>query len=377
MTEASRLSRLIFGTSLPQRLRLQQTLLASAAFFTFLVLHGLEAWAGITSASQAAWLSAYCVIGMSGFYAIIRSGLNLRIRHDPALTLPQQVFAMVAVVWSYAVAGEDRGASLAIVVLILVFGLFAFHTRQMVRLSLLTLLMLAEVITWQTISNPAAYPGKVSVFQFSYAALSIWPIWILSARMSALRTRLTRQKDALEQALEQIKRMAEIDDLTGLINRRAMMPILLSELQLRHPAKGQNCIALIDIDRFKSVNDRFGHQAGDEVLRLFARIAKTTLRAGDVFARWGGEEFLLLLPDSSIEQGFKCLERMRAAVAGTSFEHFCPGHQVTISAGVTDLHPEDRLEEAIERADQAMYKAKQQGRNQVVTGRLHAPAGVS
>jgi diguanylate cyclase (GGDEF)-like protein len=374
MNGASRLSRLILGASPPQRLRLQQTLLACIASLLYLALHWLEAWAGITTAAQVAFLSAYSLICMAVFYALIRSGLNLRFGHDPALTLPQQVFAMVAVVWSYAIAGADRGAALAFVLLVLVFGLFAFRPRDMVRLSLLTLTMLAAVILWQCHQKPAPYSWRVGIFQLSYTALAVWPIWFLSARISALRARLTRQKNALAQALEQIRRQAEIDDLTGLINRRAMAPILLSEMQLRNPAKGQNCLALIDIDLFKTVNDRFGHQAGDEVLRTFAKISKATLRTGDIFARWGGEEFLLLLPDTSIDHGVICLERMRAAIAETSFEQFCPGHRITISVGVTDLHPEDRLEEAVERADQAMYKAKQQGRNQVVTGRLYARA---
>jgi diguanylate cyclase (GGDEF)-like protein len=376
MTEASRFSRLILGASRPQRLRLQQTLLACVASLLYLALHWVEAWAGITSAAKVAWLSAYCLLSMAVFYTLIRSGLNLRLGKDPALTLPQQVSAMVAVVWSYAIAGDNRSASLVFVMLVLGFGLFAFRPRDMVRLSLLTLTMLAVVILWQCHQEPAAYSWRAGMFQFAYAALAVWPIWFLSARMSALRAALTRQKAALAQALDQIRQLAESDELTGLINRRAMVPILQSEQQLRNPAKGQNCIALIDIDLFKTVNDRFGHQAGDEVLRQFAETGKTTLRAGDIFARWGGEEFLLLLPDTSIEQGVKCLERMRSALAGSSFDHLCPGHRVTISVGITDLHPEDRLEEALERADQAMYKAKQQGRNQVVTGRLHARAAV-
>ena len=137
------------------------------------------------------------------------------------------------------------------------------------------------------------------------------------------------------------------------------------------------CLALIDIDLFKSINDRFGHQGGDDVLRIFAAVTKTALRIGDLFSRWGGEEFLLMLPDTSVDQGVECLNRVREVLAATSFDTIAPGLRVTISAGVTDLHPSDRLEMAVERADQAMYRAKQSGRDQVILGEVHAgSAGV-
>lgn len=123
------------------------------------------------------------------------------------------------------------------------------------------------------------------------------------------------------------------------------------------------CLALLDIDHFKQVNDRFGHQAGDIVLKAFADSVTAGLRGADVMARWGGEEFLLLLPDTDADEGLKCVERMRAKLADITFDEIEPGLRVTFSAGLVSYEPGVSGEAAIERADAAMYRAKQAGRN--------------
>jgi diguanylate cyclase (GGDEF)-like protein len=360
-----RLAHLILGASQPQRYRLAQSLLASAAYFTFLVLHVFEVRSGLMDATKLIWLFAFCLLGIAGFCLIIRTGLNLRLGNDPTLMLPQQIFAIVAVVWTYAIAGPDRGASLSVLLLVLVFGAPRLRVKDMLKVSAFALVLLGGVMVWQCRENPAEYQPDITACQFFYAALSIWPLCVLTTWTSQMQKALASQKAALRDALEQIKRQAESDELTGLVNRRAAMPMLKSEMAARQRGTGQICLALIDIDRFKAINDRFGHQTGDEALRQFANIGKSALRAGDMFARWGGEEFLLMLPDSNIAQGVECIERIRAALAATPFDFVCPGYKMTLSAGVTHLRPQDTLEAALERADQAMYLAKQQGRDRV------------
>src|SRR5690606_30366864 len=120
----------------------------------------------------------------------------------------------------------------------------------------------------------------------------------LSDRLMAMRTRLKTQKVALEQALTHIKEMASRDELTGLPNRRRMMA-LLQEHAMR-PARGgpRFYVGIIDLDHFKNINDSYGHAAGDAVLRSFAAQAQVVLRGTDIIGRWGGEEFLLLLPET-------------------------------------------------------------------------------
>jgi diguanylate cyclase (GGDEF)-like protein len=127
------------------------------------------------------------------------------------------------------------------------------------------------------------------------------------------------------------------------------------------------CLVLLDIDLFKRINDTHGHQAGDIVLRRFAAAGRATLRASDVLARWGGEEFLLMLPDTTPTQAIACVERIRRSVAQLAFDDIAPGLTVTFSAGLSLCTGENQLEAAIEGADQAMYRAKTQGRNCTVS----------
>ena len=158
------------------------------------------------------------------------------------------------------------------------------------------------------------------------------------------------------------QRLAVTDTLTGLANRRGIDQHMRREVArvLRHGYRLS--FALLDIDHFKNVNDRFGHGVGDEVLRRVAEAMGRTLRASDLAARWGGEEFLVVLTDTGLEGARMCAERIRTAVEALDVPR--AGH-VTISAGVAELNPGEDLSVALLRADEMLYKAKGAGRNRV------------
>ena len=370
----SAFSAIIFGSAPKQRLLLQRTMLAGGIGLSALVLDIFAARSGLMNGHQVAILAEVSVVGIITFYLIIRSGINARFGRMSSLTYPQQIFAMIVMVWTFTIAGPIRGAVIGLLVLIIMFGVFMFRPRATIGLAVLALLMLAAAMIGLNRVNASQFPLIVSAYQLGYAALAILPVCVLSSQIHSLQSALRARSQALEQAVEQIQRLAENDDLTNLLNRRAMVRAIKRELIPRYPAPGAICLALIDIDLFKSINDRFGHHVGDDVLRTFAAVTKTTLRAGDIFSRWGGEEFLLMLPDASIHHGLECLNRIRQVLAATSFDAIAPGLRVTISVGVTDLHPDDTLEMAVERADQAMYRAKQSGRDQVVLGEVYPRA---
>jgi diguanylate cyclase len=124
-------------------------------------------------------------------------------------------------------------------------------------------------------------------------------------------------------------------------------------------------IALIDIDWFKRINDTYGHPTGDEVLRTFAITTFANIRGIDRFGRYGGEEFLLVLPDTSAEGAAQILDRLRMIISDLDWSAFSPGMRVTISAGVTTVHPDETPDTLLARADGALYSAKAQGRNQI------------
>jgi diguanylate cyclase (GGDEF)-like protein len=151
--------------------------------------------------------------------------------------------------------------------------------------------------------------------------------------------------------------------LTGLPNRRAFQSLVASRQQAVRDG-GSDCIALLDIDFFKRVNDSWGHDAGDEVLRGFAIVARRELRQKDLVARLGGEEFAILFPDTSLVQAMQICERLRTAVGRRRTSALLPNLRVTVSGGVATLGP-GGLECALKVADEALYTAKRSGRDQL------------
>jgi diguanylate cyclase (GGDEF)-like protein len=188
----------------------------------------------------------------------------------------------------------------------------------------------------------------------------------LSVQLMNMRVRLKTQKLALENALAHIQEMATRDELTGLVNRRCMMG-LLNEHALRRMRGGPDFyIAMVDLDHFKSVNDSHGHAVGDEALRAFACQALAVLRTTDIIGRWGGEEFLLLLPETPPGEPTVGVARLRAHLACTQVCRVVPGLRVAFSAGFARYHEGEPVDQTIERADRALYAAKSAGRNRSV-----------
>ena len=190
----------------------------------------------------------------------------------------------------------------------------------------------------------------------------------LTTRVQSTREHLRRQKAELAQALEQIRQLATHDDLTGLLNRRAMLDRMQLEQRRSLRSGSPLLIAQLDIDHFKAVNDTHGHAAGDLVLQSFADTVRRNVRDTDVLARWGGEEFVLLLCDTPASDAVTLMERLRQAVQAMQVPVAQGGQPitVTVSIGLARHTPADPLAGTLERADQALYAAKAGGRNRVV-----------
>jgi diguanylate cyclase (GGDEF)-like protein/PAS domain S-box-containing protein len=159
-----------------------------------------------------------------------------------------------------------------------------------------------------------------------------------------------------EEALNRVEEMARSDALTGLPNRRALNEQLPREMARMRRGDSALCLAIIDLDRFKSYNDTHGHLAGDELLRECAIAWDTTVRASDLLVRFGGEEFLVVLPECSLEEAEEIVERLRMAT---------PGEQ-TCSAGLALWDGMESIDELLSRADSALYMAKAGGRDSLV-----------
>jgi diguanylate cyclase (GGDEF)-like protein/hemerythrin-like metal-binding protein len=188
----------------------------------------------------------------------------------------------------------------------------------------------------------------------------------LSARLQDLeearRTAEVANK-GLQRALEQLEQVASTDRLTGAWNRRRFEEAVLSEIALAHRRRDPLALLMFDLDHFKRVNDTFGHGAGDMVLASTAQTVHQHLRLSDALIRWGGEEFLVMAPATRLDGAMGLAEKLRSAVAAIDFPNV---GQVTMSLGVSEYTLGEGLEEWIARTDQALYRAKAEGRNRVV-----------
>jgi two-component system, cell cycle response regulator len=190
-----------------------------------------------------------------------------------------------------------------------------------------------------------------------------------ASRVMSLYNRLARQKKELESLNLELFRQARRDPLTKLGNRLRMR----EDLEALHDRVGRYghtyCVLLCDVDSFKSYNDFYGHLAGDEVLRRVARIVLETVRKGDSCYRYGGEEFLVALPEQSLENATKAAERLREAVEEAALPHEgnSPPGVVTLSVGIADLSPGENktIDALLREADDALYRAKALGKNRV------------
>jgi diguanylate cyclase len=189
-------------------------------------------------------------------------------------------------------------------------------------------------------------------------------------QMQARVAQLEAEASKLQHQLSDEQRLSTIDGLTGIPNRLAYEKRIQEEIHRWQRFKQPTCIAMWDIDRFKGINDQHGHRAGDRVLRAVAESLASRVRRTDFLARFGGEEFVMILCGTEVEAAMELIETMRVAVSELKFHiQGTPLPPVTISIGVTALLPNDSAGAAFDRADKALYQAKNSGRNRAVCGR--------
>jgi diguanylate cyclase (GGDEF)-like protein len=215
-----------------------------------------------------------------------------------------------------------------------------------------------------------AYPELTNLnvaLMWLFFFLAVRRLALIGMQFSTLRAELSQRNKQLTLSLARIQELASHDDLTGAFNRRHFMELLVDERERSHRTQQPYSVALFDLDHFKSINDRFGHAAGDAVLRDFCTLVQAHMRVTDRFARWGGEEFVLLMPVTTpVVSASLAVERIRSAVAAhvwSDTQALPPDFRVTVSAGVATCVPGEAVEALVARADAALYQAKKAGRN--------------
>ena len=179
----------------------------------------------------------------------------------------------------------------------------------------------------------------------------------------------TREINHLRKDLQQVTVEAQRDFLTGVFNRKSFERLIDEQMMLAKEEKTALCLLMIDVDHFKMFNDKFGHLLGDEVLKIVARTITDTIKGRDVVARFGGEEFVVFLPETPIEGAVRVAEMIRTSIAGKALKRRDTGEtfgSITVSLGVSSFrHDNDTLLTLIKRADDALYSSKHNGRDRV------------
>jgi diguanylate cyclase (GGDEF)-like protein len=356
------IARLLFGAD-PKLRRMMRYWAATAVLYTVFLGLLYDERIGVARIPLHG-LSVYTVSGIVVFYLLVRANRRLELAPTTLATL-QGIFGITCNMWAYSITGPLRGATLMGLMVVIVFSTFALRPRQTLALALAGLLGMGATMWWHQAHDPLRYPPAVEGVTFLIMAGCSLAVTFLTGEMTKMRTRLTAQKEALEAALGTIRTLATIDDLTALANRRHMNEVLAAE-ERRAAKIAPTGVALLDIDFFKQINDRHGHAAGDVVLRAFAQAARAELREGDVLARWGGEEFLLMLPDTVVADAHAVLERVRARVAAMDLPGLALDRRVSFSAGLSARRGDEPFADVINRADKALYAAKSSGRDRVM-----------
>ena len=344
------------------RLSLRMSLAASLVYLFCILAQWIAVALGHVPAREAWLVTAFSAVGALGFFMVLRLGWTRQLR-DPAVVKAQMLYGLAALALAYVVNWPVRGGVLMIVALVLAFGAFTMTPtgcRKMGAVSVGLFGIAMAVSHWR---RPGQIPFSVEVIHFGLAALVLPVAALLAGQLSQLRIDQRRQRVELRDALTQVRLLATHDELTGLPNRRHMQEWVAQEIARARRTGGATCLALIDLDHFKRVNDQFGHAVGDMALRIFAREARAALREIDLLARWGGEEFLLLLPDTTTANACRVLERLRTRLAQASVWNECPQAQVGFSAGLAALDTGESLDATVQRADAALYEAKRAGRS--------------
>jgi diguanylate cyclase (GGDEF)-like protein len=358
MSLAENIYRLLFGTTHKMR-RVITYWAATALLYCFCCAMLWREVAGGHIARPAAMLVvSVCLSSMVTFYVLLRCAPRFKIPNWK-LALVQAQFAIVLDLALYAVLDNLGAAILIGLPVIFVYCAFSLRPRQTTWLSAFAIIGLGATTAAMAWLHPLRYPLYEASFNFALTTFGIVSVTVITGELSKLRAQL-------EAAVATIRTLATTDELTLLANRRHMRDVLAVEQQRRAASPTHVCVALLDIDFFKTINDKYGHAGGDAVLQSFAREAGATLRAGDTLARWGGEEFLLLMPDTRLDEALAVLGRIATRVRAMRIDAVDPELAVTFSAGVTASLPLERFDEAINRADAAMYRAKANGRNCVL-----------
>jgi diguanylate cyclase (GGDEF)-like protein len=304
--------------------------------------------------------------GYISIFVLILTGVNQRFK-DKGMTLFQIAWVTVFVMISVYHVDQVRMLFLMLYLMVMLFAAFRLRLDGFLFITVIAVLGYGTVILLLSRNFPQSIDLKIEIIQWLGFAFTLGGFSIVGSQLSTLRQMLKSRNDQLQNALNKVNEMAITDELTGIFNRRHIMNVLSYQKSMADRGDYIFVICYADLDHFKQVNDRFGHNTGDIVLQKFAVLAKDVIRGVDYIARFGGEEFLLILVKTSLSEALTVSERIRQKIRKFSFGDLSPDLHMTVSIGVAAYQPGERIEDLLDRADTALYRAKESGRNKVVS----------
>ena len=335
-----------------QVLRFRRYLIASGTSLMFVLLLGLCVLEGVLAVRPYAIATAAVLVTIAVFYVLFRSGLNKKAK-DASLTIPMMLCAICVVTYALYYVGPARPVFLLMYPVILFFGVFRLNRTALFFTSAFIEAGYAAVIALRLQTPAGLDRPHIEILQ--WVVLTAVLIWFsfMGGYIYDLRTRL---------------KQSEYDELTRIYTRRRVLELLAREKAACDRSGSDLSICMMDIDLFKHVNDTLGHYAGDLVLQTFVSAAQGELRSIDILGRHGGEEFLLVLPQTSLEGARECAERIRRQTELARAPGAGRGRRITVSIGVAQYQIGERILHTLQRADAALYRAKAAGRNRVECG---------
>ncbi|MFY9316867.1 MAG: GGDEF domain-containing protein [Burkholderiales bacterium] len=338
----------------------------AASYATDALFLGLFAVIGTIPALIPAVYGAAAAMVCLIAWLVYARGWNLHLR-DPNMTEPLILFAIVMQLGVAVAAPRVAFPFLANLFTVFAFGMVWLTLAKAV--AAWTVGVFGAGIAFYLAGSRFAVPtgSLVEVFlAWLYFSLILGRCLLVSVAANEMRTRLAESRRQLADTLDQVQRLASHDELTRALNRRALVSSLERERMRAERSGLPFAIGMMDLDHFKRVNDSHGHAVGDAVLREFSAIVHDTMRATDVFGRYGGEEFLIILVGTELPAALEAIERIRAAVQSHDWSALAPGLTQTVSAGVASFSKGQSIEQLLYGADQALYQAKHGGRNRVI-----------
>jgi len=348
-----------------QRRQIQGMIAVSYVIDALVLL--IYAHAGTIPATIGPAYAAIGLLSVACYLALSETGFTERFR-DHYFVVPQLIVSTAIMLAFTYIAPEVGVMFLCTLFVVFNFGSLRSTPQQTAMVWTATAFGLAGLFLLT--DKPISLPHGSYLERFATMAVFILTIgrcMFLGIFSASMRQSLYQSGLKLREAYKRIEELAELDELTGSFNRRCIMRLLDDEIARALRSKAPCSIALIDLDWFKRINDAYGHPTGDEVLRTFAITVFANIRNIDRFGRYGGEEFLLVLPDTPGDGASRILDRLRAIIADLDWSAFSPGMRVTISAGVATLNPNETADTFLARADRALYAAKARGRNRIAS----------